>query len=104
MYKFGSLPWAPLCRLKSPAHGSQLLKGMPHLGRNHSDPSRQVLAMVEAMLYNPGMEFTESNYRAFAKIEAVIRGSVYAERVRLFAFEAQAEPLDDMREEIEVAS
>ena len=62
--------------------------------------------MVEAILYNPDMESTEPNYLVFAKLEAVRRGSVYEERVRLFAFEAQAEPLDHMREgtEIEVAS
>ena len=62
--------------------------------------------MVEAILYNPDMEFTKPNYLVFAKLEALQRRSVSQERVWLFAFEAEAKPLDDMREgtEIEVAS
>jgi len=69
-------------------------------------PSGQESAIVEALLRNPDMESTESNHLVFVKLEAVQRGSVYEERVHLFAFEAQAEPLDDMTEgtEIEVAS
>jgi len=69
-------------------------------------PGGRALARVETILYDPDMGFTEPSYLAFAKPEAVRRGSVYEERVRLFALEAQAEPLDDMTEgiEIEVAS
>lgn len=52
--------------------------------------------MVEAIFCNSDMESTEPNYLVFAKLEAVRRGSVYEERVRLLAFEAQAELLDDM--------
>lgn len=69
-------------------------------------PPGRELAMVEAILHSPDMESAEPNYLVFAKLEAVQRGLVYEERVRLFTFEAQAEPLDDMTErtEMEVTS
>ena len=62
--------------------------------------------MVEAILCNPDMGLDESHYLGFAKLGAIRRGSGYEERGRFFAFEAQAEPVDDMTAgtEIEVAS
>ena len=101
VYKFGPFAFGIPLTLKEPClpRAVNSWTGCLYRAKPLAIPPGRELTMVEAILYKP-------NYLVLAKRGAVRRGSVYEERMRLSAFEAQAEPLDDMTEgtEIEVAS